>query len=88
MLLKSNIPTLAQMIQIEKEVERQKSKMERNKDAMEWKILPRVEDYEGDSSSSSMSMYNFDSNGEDSEFLSNQTPIVVLHNAPLLMHVE
>ena len=46
------------MIQIEKEVERQKSKMERNKVVMERKILPSIEDYEEDSSTSYMSMYS------------------------------
>jgi hypothetical protein len=62
--------------------------MERNKATMERNILPRVKDYEEDSSSSSMSLYSLDLNGEDLEFLSNWTPIVVLYNAPLPMHVE
>jgi hypothetical protein len=35
-----------------------------------------------------MSMYNLHYREEDSEFLSNQTPTIVLHNAPLPMHVE
>ena len=86
--MKSKIPTSDQMIQIDKEAERQKYNIEKNKVAIEWKILPRVEDYEDDSSSSSMSMYNLDSSEKDSEFLSNWTPIVVLHNAPLLIHME
>jgi hypothetical protein len=51
MLLKSNIPTLDQMILIDKESKRQKYKMERNKASMEWKILPRVKDSEKDLSS-------------------------------------
>jgi hypothetical protein len=54
--LKSKILTQDQMIQIDKEAKRQKSKMERNKDATERKILLRFEDYEEDSSYSSMSM--------------------------------
>jgi hypothetical protein len=62
--------------------------MERSKAAMEWNILPSVEDYEEDSSSSSMSMYNLDFDGEDSYFLLNRTPHIVLHNAPLPMLVE
>ena len=53
------------MIQIDREDERQKNKIERNKVAMEWKILPRVEDCEEYSSSSSMSIYNLDSSEED-----------------------
>ena len=76
------------MIQIDKEAETQNSKMERNKVGLEWKNLPRVEDYEEDSSSSSMLMYILDFGEEDLEFISNWAPIVVLHNAPLLMHVE
>ena len=55
-LLKSKILTPNQMIQIDKEDERQKSKIERNKVSMDWNILPRAKDYEKDSSSSSMSM--------------------------------
>ena len=66
MLLKSKILTLDQMIQIDKEDERQKYKVEKNKATMERKILPRVEDCEEGSSSSSISMYNLDSGEEDS----------------------
>jgi hypothetical protein len=76
------------MIQIDKEDDRQKSKVERNKVDMGRKIIPRDEDYEEGSSSSSMSMYNLDSGKKDSEFLSNWIAIVVIHNAPLLMHME
>ena len=86
--MKSKILTHDQMIQIDKEAKRQKSKIEENKVATEWKILPKVKYCEEDSSSSSMSMYSIDSREEDSEFISNQTLTVVLHNAPLLMHVE
>lgn len=35
-----------------------------------------------------MSMYNLDFGEEGSDFLSNRTPTVVIHNAPLSMHVE
>ena len=59
--MKSNIPTLEQIIQIDKEVERQKSKIEKKKVATKRNILLRVEDCEEDSSSSSMLMYNLDS---------------------------
>ena len=55
---------------------------------MEHKTLPRVGDCEEDSSSSSMSMYKLDSDGEDSDFPSNRSPAIVLHDAPLPMHME
>ena len=55
---------------------------------MKWKTLPRVKDCEEDSSSSSMSMYNLDFDGEDSNFPSNWSTVVVLHDAPPLMNVE
>ena len=54
------------MIQVDKESERQKSKIEKNKVITERKILPRVEDCEEDSSSSFMSMYSLDSGEEGS----------------------
>jgi hypothetical protein len=55
---------------------------------MEWNNPIRVEDYEESSSSSSMSMYNLDSDGEYSKVPSNQSPTIVLHDAPLPMHLE
>lgn len=55
---------------------------------MERNIPPRVEYCEEGSSSSSMSMYNLDSDGEDEDFPSNQSSIVVLLDAPLQMHME
>ena len=76
------------MIQIDKEAERQKSMIERNKVAMERNIIPKVEECEEDSLSSSMSMYNLDSSEEESKFLSNWTPTIFIDNAPLSMHVE
>ena len=77
------------MTQIDKEAKRQKSKIERNKVAMERKIPPRVKDYEEDSSSSSMSMYNLDSNGEDLEFsIKPGLPLLFYMTAPLPMHME
>ena len=62
--------------------------MDKNKASMEWNIPPRAKDYEEGSSYSSMPMYILDSSEEDSKFLSNWTPIVVIHNAPLWIHVE
>ena len=35
-----------------------------------------------------MSMYSLDFGEECLEFISNWTPIVVIHNAPLPMHVD
>ena len=35
-----------------------------------------------------MSMYNLDLDGEDSNVPSNQSPIIVIHDAPLPMHME
>ena len=35
-----------------------------------------------------MSMYSLDSNGEDSDCPSNRSPTIVLHDAPLPMHME
>ena len=66
MLLKSKILTPEQMIQNDKEVKRQKSKIEKNKANTKWNILPRVKDFEEDSSSSSMPMYSLDSGEEGS----------------------
>ena len=62
--------------------------MEKNKASMERKIPIRVKDCEESSSSSSISMYNLDSDGEDSYVPSNQSPTVVLHDAPLPAHME
>jgi hypothetical protein len=76
------------MIQIDKEVERQKFKMEKNKATMEQKIHLRVKVCEEGSSSSSMSMYTLDSDGKDSYVPSNQSPTIVLHYDPLPMHMK
>ena len=76
------------MVQIEKETERYKSKMEKNIATMERKNPLRVKDYEEASSSSSMSTYNLYSNWEYLDVPSNQYPTVVLHDARRLMHME
>ena len=62
--------------------------MEKSKESMEWNIPPRVEDCEEGSSSSSMLMYNLDFDGEDSNFPSTSLVLFVLHDAPLLIHLE
>ena len=54
------------MIQVDKEAERQKSKIEKNKANTEQNILPRVKDSEEDSSSSFMPMYSLDFGEEGS----------------------
>ena len=54
------------MIQIDKEADIQKSKVEKRKDAIEQRNLIRIKDEEEESSSSSMSMYIFYSDGIDS----------------------
>ena len=48
------------MMQIDKEDKRQRANFEKNKAIVEQKILPRVEDYERELSSSSISMYTLE----------------------------
>ena len=55
-LVKSKILNPEQMMHIDKEFERQRYKIEKDKVIIEQKILPMVEDYEESLSSSSMSM--------------------------------
>ena len=76
------------MIQVDKEGERQRSKIQKNKASVEWKNLPRVKDCERELSSSSISMYNLDSSEEGLDFLSIHTPTFVRHDTPLPMHEE
>ena len=76
------------MTRIDKEVEIQKAKEEKNKVAIEWRNLIRIEDEEEESSSSSMSMYILDLDKEDSNMLSHRSPTVIVHDAPLPMHME
>ena len=61
--------------------------MDKNKDSMDQEVPPWVEECEEGSSYSSMSTYSLDSSGEDSDFPSNRSPTIVLHDAPLLMHI-
>jgi hypothetical protein len=63
--VKSKIPTLDIMVQIDKEAKIQKPKSEKSKATIERRNIIRIEDDEEESSSSSMSMYNLDSDGED-----------------------
>jgi hypothetical protein len=52
---------------IDKEMEIKKSIAEKNKAAIEWKHIIRIEDVEKSSSSSSMSMYSLDYDREYSK---------------------
>ena len=70
-LLKSKIPTPEQMIQVDKESERQKSKVEKKKASIEQNILPMDKDCERELSSSSISMYNLNYSEEGSYFFIN-----------------
>jgi hypothetical protein len=65
------IPTPDQMVQIDKEEERQNSELEKRKSSLERRNRIRIEACEEDSSSSSMLMYNFFSYGEYSDGPSN-----------------
>ena len=76
------------MIKVDKEVERQRDKILKNKVTIERKNLPRFEDYDEDLSFSSISIYSLDSSEKGSSFLSTQNPPIVRHNTPLLMHEE
>ena len=76
------------MRQVDKEIERQRANIQKNKATIEQQILPRAEDCERDLSSSSISMYSLDSSEQGSNFLSIHTPTIVRHNTPLLMHEE
>ena len=59
-LVKYKIPTLEEMMQVDKETKIQRDKIEKDKVTIEWNTFPRVEDYEENLSSSSMSMYSLD----------------------------
>ena len=86
--MKSKSPTPDQMVQIDKEAEIQKSKLEKRKVSIQWRNIIRIEDEEEESSSSSMLMHNLDSDGEDSDVPSHKSPIVIIPHAPLTMHLE
>ena len=75
-------------MQIDKEDKRQRANFEKNKAIVEQKILPRVEDYERELSSSSISMYTLEFGEQGSKFLSNQTPTIAINNDPHLTHEE
>ena len=77
------------MTQVDKEAEIHKSKAEKGRATIERKNIIRIEDEKEESSSySSMSMYSLDSNKEYLDMPSHQSPIVIVHNAPLPIHLE
>ena len=86
--MKSKILTSEQMMQVDKESKRQMAKIEKNKVTIKRNTLPRVEDYEENLSSSSISMYILDSREECLEFLSIWNPTIVIHGTPLSLHEE
>ena len=51
-------------------------------------MLPRIDDHDQDASSSSISMYNLDSNDEGTKFVSIQTPSGVRQITPPPMNEE
>ena len=85
-LVKSQIPTLDKMLKIYKEEEIKKSIVKKNRVASEWNNIIKIEDVEESSSSSSMSMYSLDSDREDSEVSSRQSPTLI--EAQLLENQE
>ena len=87
MLVKSNIANPKQMIQVDKEVERQKVDIERSKSIIEREMLPRIVDQDKDTSSS-ISMYDTDPDDEGTEFISSQTPSIVIKSTPPPMNDE
>ena len=60
------------MIQVDKEDERKKDDIERSKAITEWKMLPRIDDQDKNTSSSSISMYDIDCDDEGTKFVSIQ----------------
>ena len=74
-LFKSMIPTPDQMSQIDKEAEQKKAIEVKSKALSEKMNIVRI-DYEESSSSSSMSLYNIESNEKHSDISSRRTPTI------------
>ena len=82
------------MLKIDKEAYIKKAIVEKNKVASERKNIIKIKDVEESSSSSSMSMYSLDSDRENSEVPSHQTPTLIeaqlpenqeeVHNSPTI----
>ena len=86
MLVKSQIQTPYQMIKIDKEAEIMKAIAEKSRATIEQQNIIKIEEVEESSSSSSMPMYNLDSDKEDSEVPSRRSPTLI--EAPLPEHLE
>ena len=72
-LIKSKILTPSQMVQTDGEAERKKDEIEKNKSIIEWHT---------DASSSSIFLYNIDSDNEDTACSSSQTPSPIREITP------
>jgi hypothetical protein len=75
-LFKSKIPTLDQMSQIDKEAKQKKAIEVKGKTSSRKLSVVRIDDEES-SSSSSMSLYNIESNEKHSEVSSRRTPTMI-----------
>ena len=80
-LIKLKIPTPDQMTQIDKEAEQERAMEVKSKVLSEWLNIVRIDDEES-SSSSSMSLYSIESNGNDSKVSSQRTPTLVENQVP------
>ena len=80
-LLKSKIPTPEQMSQIDKEAEQKKAIEVKGKTLSGKLSIVRIDDEES-SSSSSMSLYNIESNEKHSEVSSRRTPTMIENQVP------
>ena len=80
-MFKSRIPTPDQMSQIDKEVEQKKAIEVKGKTLSGKLSIVRIDDEES-SSSSSMSLYNIESNEKHSEVSSRRTPTMIENQVP------
>jgi hypothetical protein len=62
--------------------------VEKSKDVIEWRNIIEIKDEDKESSSSLMSMYNLDSDKEYLGVPSHRSPTIIIHDAPLPMHLE
>ena len=80
-LVKSKIPTLDKMSQIDKEEKLKRAIEVKHKDSSEQVNIVRIEDEES-SSSSSMSLYNIESDRKDLEVSSHRSPTLLEAQVP------
>ena len=76
-LVKSQIPTPDQMTKVDKEAKIQRAIDEKNRAAIDWKDIIRIEDREESSSSSSMLVNILNSDQENSVVPSHQSPTLI-----------